>query len=117
MPSLAIRHKLIGIVALLLIPIALLAWLFVDQSRKDVTFAAKEADARKRYGILKQAETQLIETECVVAPVYHYVGVQFYQADFLGGVEANLIDEHPLRCMFWKQTPPRLQKSAGAASR
>ncbi|MER2606221.1 MAG: hypothetical protein ABTQ29_10345, partial [Siculibacillus sp.] len=44
MPSLAIRHKLIGIVALLLIPIALLAWLFVDQSRKDVTFAAKEAD-------------------------------------------------------------------------
>ncbi|MDB6071852.1 MAG: oligopeptide transport system substrate-binding protein [Verrucomicrobiales bacterium] len=80
-----------------------------------ITQAAKEADAAKRYGILKQAETQLIETECVVAPVYHYVGVQFYQPDFLGGVEANLIDEHPLRCMFWKQTPPRLQK-AGAPS-
>ena len=73
-----------------------------------ISQAAAEADATKRYAILKQAETQLIETECVVAPVYHYVGVQFYQPEFLGGVEANLIDEHPLRCMFWKQPPPRL---------
>ena len=70
--------------------------------------AAAEADAVKRYAILRQAETQLIETECVIAPVYHYVGVQFYQPGFLGGVEANLTDEHPLRCMFWKQLPPRL---------
>ena len=44
MKSLPIRHKLVGIVALLLVPIALLAWLFIDQSRKDITFAAKEAD-------------------------------------------------------------------------
>ena len=44
MPSLAIRHKLAGIVALLLVPIALLAWLFVAQSRKDMTFGAKESD-------------------------------------------------------------------------
>ena len=73
-----------------------------------ISQAAAEADATKRYAILKQAETQLIETECVVAPVYHYVGVQFYQPEFLGGVEANLIDEHPLRCMFWKQPPPRV---------
>jgi oligopeptide transport system substrate-binding protein len=73
-----------------------------------IALAAAEADATKRYAILKQAETQLIETECVIAPVYHYVGVQFYQPEFLGGVEANLIDEHPLRCMFWKQPPPRL---------
>lgn len=70
--------------------------------------AAAEPDSAKRYAILQQAETQLIETECVIAPVYHYVGVQFYQPDSLGGVEANLTDEHPLRCMFWKQKPARL---------
>jgi oligopeptide transport system substrate-binding protein len=70
--------------------------------------AAAESDPAKRYAILQQAETQLIETECVIAPVYHYVGVQFYQPDSLGGVEANLTDEHPLRCMFWKQKPARL---------
>ena len=69
--------------------------------------AAAEADPVRRYAILREAETRLIETECVIAPVYHYVGVQFYQPEYLGGVEANLTDEHPLRCMFWKQPPPR----------
>ncbi len=44
MPTLAIRHKLACIVAMLLVPIALLAWLFVAQSRKDITFSAKESD-------------------------------------------------------------------------
>ena len=44
MPSIAIRYKLAGIVALLLVPIALLAGLFVAQSNKDIAFAAKEAD-------------------------------------------------------------------------
>ncbi len=73
-----------------------------------ITKAAAEPDPGKRYACLREAETQLIETECVIAPVYHYVGVQFYQPEYLGGVEANLTDEHPLRCMFWKQTPPRL---------
>lgn len=70
--------------------------------------AAAEADPVKRYVILKSAETMLIQTECVVAPVYHFVGVQFYHADQLGGLEANLTDEHPLRCMFWKKRPARL---------
>ncbi len=73
-----------------------------------IASAASEPDPVKRYAILHQAETQLIETECVIAPVYHYVGVQFYHPEYLGGVEANLTDEHPLRCMFWKQRPPRL---------
>ena len=32
-----------------------------------------------------------------------YVGIQFYDAAKLGGVEANLLDEHPLKVMFWKK--------------
>jgi hypothetical protein len=44
----------------------------------------------------------LIEDECVIAPGYFFLGAQFYNADKLGGVEANLIDQHPLRCMYWK---------------
>jgi methyl-accepting chemotaxis protein len=44
MPTLAIRHKLACIVTMLLVPIVLLAWLFVAQSRKDITFSAKESD-------------------------------------------------------------------------
>jgi methyl-accepting chemotaxis protein len=42
--SIKIRRKLQIIVALLLIPIALLAWLFVQQSFKDIDFAKKERD-------------------------------------------------------------------------
>ncbi len=47
MPSLTIRNKLAGIVVLLLVPIVLLAWLFVAQSRKDMTFAGKELDGTR----------------------------------------------------------------------
>jgi len=42
--SLRIRTKLGCIVVLLLIPIVLLAWLFVQQSQKDIEFARKERD-------------------------------------------------------------------------
>jgi oligopeptide transport system substrate-binding protein len=67
-----------------------------------IASASREADVAKRNQLLHDAETILIERECVIAPVYYYLGVQFYHADKLGGVEANLIDEHPLRCMYWK---------------
>ena len=70
-----------------------------------ITAAAAEADPVKRYAQLHAAEQKLIVDDCVIAPVYHYVGVQFYRPEELGGVEANLTDEHPLRAMFWKEKP------------
>ena len=39
---LSIRARLVGIAILFLVPIALQVYLFVDQSRKDITFADKE---------------------------------------------------------------------------
>jgi oligopeptide transport system substrate-binding protein len=65
--------------------------------------AAREADIVKRNGIFQEAERTLIREESVVIPVRHYVGVQFYHADRLEGVQANLIDDHPFRCMRWKK--------------
>jgi oligopeptide transport system substrate-binding protein len=67
-----------------------------------IAAASSEADIPKRNQLLHDAESMLIERECVIAPVYYYLGAQFYHADKLGGVEANLIDEHPLRCIYWK---------------
>jgi oligopeptide transport system substrate-binding protein len=64
--------------------------------------AGHEADAARRFAIFGRAEEMLIQREAVVAPVYHYVGVQFYWPEKLGGVASNLVDEHPFRCMFWK---------------
>jgi oligopeptide transport system substrate-binding protein len=65
--------------------------------------AAAEPVPLKRNALLQQAEHQLIVEGAAIIPVYHYVGVQFYHGDRLGGVKANLIDDHPFRCMYWKK--------------
>ena len=67
-----------------------------------ITAAAAEADVQKRNGIFQKAEQMLISDACAIIPVYFYVGVQFYHADKLKGVQANLIDTHPFRCMSWR---------------
>ena len=59
--------------------------------------AAAEADPKKRFDIFRQAEDVLCNKEAPIAPVYHYVGIQFYHNDQWEGIEANLTDEHPLR--------------------
>jgi oligopeptide transport system substrate-binding protein len=61
--------------------------------------ASAEADINKRHQILAAAEQQLVAEECVILPVYFYVGVQFYQTAKVKGVQPNLIDMHPFRCM------------------
>lgn len=65
--------------------------------------AAAEADPQKRYDIFRKAEDMLCNQEAPIAPVYHYVGIQFYHNDQLDGVEANLTDEHPLRAISKKR--------------
>jgi oligopeptide transport system substrate-binding protein len=67
-----------------------------------VDAAAREPDPKRRYAIFREAEQRLISEDAVIAPIYHYVGVQFYYRDRLGGLEANLIDVHPFREMYWK---------------
>jgi oligopeptide transport system substrate-binding protein len=61
--------------------------------------AGAEADVTKRHAILSAAEQQLVNEDCAVLPVYFYVGVQFYHQAKVKGVQANLIDMHPFRCM------------------
>ena len=68
-----------------------------------IVAAAKEADVEKRFAIFREAEKILVSDEAPIIPVYHYVGVQF-RRDNLGGVESNLIDDHPFRAMFWKRS-------------
>ena len=72
-----------------------------------IAAAGREPDAARRNAILTEAETRLIHDDAVVSPVYHYVGVQFYFSDEIAGVQANLVDEHPFRCMK-RLRPPRL---------
>jgi len=67
--------------------------------------AAAELDQDKRYAIFHQAEQILISEETPICPLFYYVGIQLYDSDRLGGIEANVLDEHPLKAMFWKDKP------------
>ena len=65
--------------------------------------AAREVDREKRFAIFRDAEQMLVTTEAPICPLYYYVGIQFYDPDRLGGLEPNLLDEHPLKNLYWKK--------------
>ncbi len=66
--------------------------------------AAAELDSARRLEVFREAEHLLVVEEAPVVPIYFYVGIQLYDRNRLGGIEANLLDEHPLREMYWKDT-------------
>jgi len=65
--------------------------------------AGRELDPKKRLDLFRSAEHLLVAEQAVIAPLYYYVGIQLYDQNRLGGVEANLLDEHPLKTMYWKK--------------
>lgn len=65
--------------------------------------AAREADPARRMALFADAERLLISRDAPICPLYYYVGIQFYNGTRLGGIEANLLDEHPLKAMYWKR--------------
>ena len=67
-----------------------------------IAAAARENDPSRRFDCFRQAERLLISDEAPICPLFYYVGIQFYDAERLGGIQANLLDEHPLKAMFWK---------------
>jgi oligopeptide transport system substrate-binding protein len=64
--------------------------------------AAAEGDLGRRFEMLRQAEALLVHDEAPIAPLFFYVGIQLYDASRLGGINANLLDEHPLREIYRK---------------
>jgi oligopeptide transport system substrate-binding protein len=68
-----------------------------------IAAAAREVDPAKRNGIFRDAERLLLEEEAPICPLYYYIGILFYDPERLGGVEANLLDEHPLKTIYWKK--------------
>ncbi len=70
-----------------------------------IAAAAREVDAVKRYDIFREAERILIMEDPPICPLYYWVGIQFYDETKLGGIEPNLLDEHGLKHMYWKQRP------------
>lgn len=68
-----------------------------------IAAAAREVDTNKRDEIFQNAERLLLSEEAPICALYHYVGIQFYDAERLGGMEPNLLDEHSLKALYWKK--------------
>ncbi len=64
--------------------------------------AARTLDDKERHEIFRRAESLLISEEAPITPLYYYVGVQIYDPQKIGGVEPNVLDEHPLRVIYRK---------------
>jgi oligopeptide transport system substrate-binding protein len=68
--------------------------------------AGRTVDRDRRYATFRAAEELLLSEEAPICPLYYYVGIQFYDATRLAGIQANLLDEHPIRLMRWKDRSP-----------
>ncbi len=69
---------------------------------KLIAEAGKEFDPQKRFDIFRRAEEMLISEGTPICPLYYYVGIQLYDGNRLGGVQGNVLDEHPIREMYRK---------------
>ncbi len=76
-------------------------WSSADYDRL-IGEAARELDPNRRFQILRQAEDLLVRQAVPICPIYYYVGIQLYDPSKLGGIHANVLDEHPLRRIYRK---------------
>jgi oligopeptide transport system substrate-binding protein len=67
-----------------------------------IAAAAREIDVAKRDELFRQAERILVQQENPICPLYYYMGILFFDDNRVGGVETNLLDEHPLRTLYRK---------------
>lgn len=68
-----------------------------------IAAAGREVDGKKRYDLFREAERILITEDPPICPLYYYVGIQLYDPEKLGGIEPNLLDEHPIKAIHWKK--------------
>lgn len=66
--------------------------------------AARETDPARRFDTFRRAETLLVSGAAPICPLYFYVGIQLYDGDKVGGIQSNVLDEHPIREMYRKQS-------------
>jgi ABC-type oligopeptide transport system substrate-binding subunit len=66
--------------------------------------AAAEPDPARRFAVMRNAEEFLVREQAPIAPLFFYVGIQLYDGNRLGGIEANVLDEHPIREIYRKET-------------
>ena len=69
---------------------------------KLVSDAALESENMRRLAFFDRAEDILLNRATPICPLYFYMGIQIYDGKKFGGIEPNLLDEHPFREMYRK---------------
>jgi oligopeptide transport system substrate-binding protein len=59
-----------------------------------------QTDLQKRAGLFRQAEAILIAEDPPIVPLYFYSGFNYYNADKIGGIWPNILDEHPMQYIY-----------------
>jgi oligopeptide transport system substrate-binding protein len=62
-------------------------------------------DAKEREKILQQAELLLIRDELPIAPLFFYVGLEYYDTSKVSGIFSNIRAEHPVRTIRVHKEP------------
>jgi oligopeptide transport system substrate-binding protein len=77
--------------------------------------ANSKLDPKGREKILQQAEALLIRDELPIAPLFFYVGVEYYDKAKVSGIFSNIRAEHPVRTIrVHKQPVERADANTGA---
>ncbi len=62
--------------------------------------ADRENNPAKREQLFQEAETMLVREECPIIPLFHYVGLNYYDDTKIKGVYNNILDYHPLNAIY-----------------
>lgn len=62
--------------------------------------ANQQTDLKKRAEIFRKAEAILIAEEAPIVPLYFYAGFNYYDANKIGGIWPNILDEHPMQYIY-----------------
>lgn len=66
-----------------------------------------QTDLKRRAELFRQAETILIAEDPPIVPLYFYAGFNYYDAEKIGGIWPNILDEHPMQYLYKRKVNER----------
>jgi oligopeptide transport system substrate-binding protein len=82
-----------------------------------IAMASRERDEKRRMEIFREAEKILVVDEMPIMPIYFYVVINLYDGDRIGGLEPNILDEHPLKYVYIKNGKGTVEHGGGEVTK
>ena len=78
--------------------------------------ADEQLDPAAREKKFQQAETMLLRDASPIIPLYHYVGLNYFDGNKIKGVYNNVLDMHPINAIWKVPTSTTATQTPGMAS-